>query len=252
MRAPAQCHFRPREVSGPRGAAGRAWSCSSHGPHALGLVCRSGGLCSARSSPWVGVSPESWGGAPVLCSPAAPRVLSPWVARHHVCARAGLSAPSPRDALGLLGLACLPLFPPSVSLWCAAPAMCWGHGRQAPLTPCRALPRRRVPVGVRLPVALSGSSSPPGKAAERLGGRGRRPRLWFRGPAVPEGLSGPGPASGCLGVSWGVGGVSEPRCRACARGPGPWAETRCVLSLGGLVQVPKMSVTPLTTCGCCL
>ena len=140
----------------------------------------------------------------------------------------------------------------ALGVWLPAPAMCWGHGRQAPLTPCRALPRRRVPVGVRLPVTLSGSSSPPGKAAERLGGRGRRPRLWFCGPAVPEGLSGPGPASGCLGVSWGVGGVSEPRCRACARGPGPWAETRCVLSLGGLVQVPKMSVTPLTTCGCCL
>lgn len=54
-------------------------------------------------------------------SPAAPGPSLPGVARHQVCAWAGLSAPSPRDVLRVLGLARLPLFPPSVGLGRAAP-----------------------------------------------------------------------------------------------------------------------------------
>lgn len=194
-----------------------------------------GRLCLTHSSPWVGVSPESWGGnACPRVPPLPPGSSPPGVARHRACARAGLSAPSPRDALGVLGLAHPPFPHPPSGLGWAAPASRRVPGPQT-AGPVHPSPSPSQAPGacqvVRLPVTLLGSSSLPGKAAERLEGRGRRPpssgsaapRLSTLGPAVPEGVSGPGPASEAI---WGPPGVwVGSRSRS-----GPWAETRRLLS----------------------
>lgn len=192
-----------------------------------------------------------------LCSPAAPLGPLPLVSLVTKCVHGqGCRRRLPGMRSGSWGWPISPFSHPPSGLGWAAPASRRVLGPQT-AGPVHPSPSPSQAPGacqvVRLPVTLSGSSSLPGKAAEWLGGRGRRPpssgsaapRLSTLGPAVPEGVSGPGPASEAI---WGPPGV---RVGSRSRS-GPWAETRRLLSQGGLVQVPQMSVTLLTTCGCYL